>query len=105
MMRIVLLSFVALLLIQQTFAGDCLCSCCTSKSCTPSYIGSQYVWFCSAATCTRDKCVGSYHQNCPPADAPGITEAYCRNGTERLFSSLYILTGLISMILLIKNQL
>jgi hypothetical protein len=103
-MRTFIISIVFLLVIQRTFAADCICSCCTSKSCNPEPVAYQNIWFCSSQTCTADRCIEWYPERCPPRDAPGATRSECGSGSERLLPSLFILTGITSIIFMIKKQ-
>ncbi|CAF4279168.1 unnamed protein product, partial [Rotaria sp. Silwood2] len=95
-----------LLILQQTFANNCHCSCCTSFGCEPQPVGSFSLWLCTVQTCRPEYCVDRYHQQCPPVGAHGNTTATCRNnGTERLLPPLLIVIGITSIILTIKNKL
>jgi hypothetical protein len=102
MMRVLTTFIILLLIVQRTYAGYCQCNCCTSVDCAPQRIGSQYLFFCSASTCTRDKCAEWYFRECPPRDGRGSVEAIC-NGTERL-SPLFVVFGISSIILMLKNK-
>jgi hypothetical protein len=90
-------------MVHQTSAAYCDCNCCVTKGCTPRKVESRYLWSCTLATCTPEKCVEWFYDRCPARDAPGSTTARC-NGTERLLSSLSIVIGITSIILMIKNK-
>ncbi len=105
-MRFLTLFVVLLFVIQRTFADNCQCRCCGSNGCPPQVVDNHYLWFCSSATCSPDKCIQWNYDKCPPAGAFGTTEAECRgvSGSERLLSSLFIVFGITSITLMIKNK-
>ena len=92
-----------LLIVHQISADLCDCNCCITNKCTPGKVASRYLYSCTPATCSSQKCIEWYFDRCPAKDAPGNTTARC-NGTERLLSSLSIVTGITSIILMIKNK-
>jgi len=107
MMRFLTLFIVLLFVIQRTFAINCKCSCCTSNGCTPQVIDTDHnLFFCGNTTCTPQKCIQWHYDECPPPGAFGVTKAECvsGNGSERLLSSLFIVFGITSLILMIKNK-
>lgn len=84
--------------------GDqCACHCCTSLGCSTSRVGSFFTWNCENRSCTRQLCIDKFHERCPPADAPGVTEARC-SGTRQFMSSLLIGLGILSAILMMKKD-
>ena len=105
MMRTLTLFLVFLLAMQRTFADDCVCNCCTTTGCAPQSVGSRNVFRCSM--CASDKCVEWFYDRCPRSGSPGASQAVCRasyNGTKQLLPSLFIVFGITSMILMIKNK-
>ncbi|CAF2257552.1 unnamed protein product [Rotaria magnacalcarata] len=104
-MRVLTILLVFLLCLQLTFAEYCSCYCCASSAnCQPVQIESFYVWTCNSATCKPETCIDNHYRECPRKDAPGITEARCTAGTQKLFSSLLIVIGMTSLVLMIKNH-
>jgi hypothetical protein len=111
-MRVFIILFVSLIIllanVPQTTTNDCKCECCTSPGCRPTLVGTQDAWFCSeATTCTQEKCIDLYQDKCPPRDAEGQTRAICItiSGVTRTLSSLFLITGIISILLLIQDKL
>ncbi|CAF1025251.1 unnamed protein product [Rotaria sordida] len=102
-MHVLTTFIVFLLILQGTFAANCECHCCTSSRCEPQLVGSSPIWFCTAQTCRPELCIDSYHDRCPPQGALGTTIAKC-SGMKQLPSPLFIIIGITSIILMIKNK-
>jgi hypothetical protein len=104
-MRILTLFIVFLFVIQRNFAAEmCACSCCKSNGCTPESIDPYYQYNCNENSCSPNECSYRYFDRCPPIGAPGSTVAVCRDGSERVLSSLFLIFGITSIILMIKNR-
>ncbi len=109
-MRFLTLFIVLLFVIQRTFADNCKCSCCISKGCTPQIVAVRDVGVCGSTICTPQKCIQWYSDKCLPPDGFGDATAVCEiaggsfSGSERLLSSLFIVFGITSIILMIKNK-
>jgi len=110
MMRFLTLIIVLLFVIQRTFADNCICSCCISNGCTPQIVAVRDVGICGSTICTPQKCIQWYYNQCLPPDGLGNAKAECEsasgsfNGSKRLLSSLSIVFGITSIILMIKNK-
>ncbi|CAF1119691.1 unnamed protein product [Rotaria sp. Silwood1] len=102
-MRVLTALIIFLLVLQGIFADNCECSCCTSANCEPQVVGSFYTWYCDPQTCVSQHCIDRYHAQCPPVGANGKIKTRC-SGTERLLSPLFIIIGITSIILMIKNK-
>ncbi len=103
MMRVLASFIVFLFIIQQSFSETCVCHCCKTPGCTPQEVGSHYLYSCYESACTTTCTTLSYDQ-CV-AGGTGVARGECRNGgPDRLLSPLFMVFGLTSIIMMIKNK-
>lgn len=101
-MRVLTLCIVFLFIIQHISAEDCQCSCCTGNNCVPTRVGLQSLFICSDYTCKPEKCDEWYYGECILGTS-NIKAVCLGAGSEHLLSSLFIVFGLSSIILMMKD--
>ncbi len=80
----------------------CVCRCCKTPNCTPQVVGSLYLNYCYESACTTE-CTTSNFATCV-AGGPGVARGECNGGPDRLLSPLFMVFGLTSIIMMIKNK-